>query len=237
MKPSMLMQGAFAASIVLGLGAAVLPSAAAAQGYYDQTPPPRDNCGGSTATGAIVGGLGGAFAGSQIAGHGHRSDGTLVGGLLGAAVGAAVGNNAGCNRAPPPPPPQPGYAQGYDQDAYPANAPPPPPPGNYAPQSDYSQQPPPPSSYDRYAPQGGYAPPQGGYNQSQYDDGDEGYEAPPPPNYDYGPDAPPPPPPPAGYVLGPAYYGAPTAGIVVLGGPRYRYFYYPRGYHWRHRAW
>jgi surface antigen len=47
--------------------------------------------GGSQGTGAIIGGLAGAFLGNRIAGSGSRTLGTLLGGALGAAAGSAIG--------------------------------------------------------------------------------------------------------------------------------------------------
>jgi hypothetical protein len=60
--------------------------------------------------GAVIGGV----LGSNIAGHGHRGDGTAVGAGLGALTGAAAGSSTTC--APPPPPPR------YGAAPYPANA-------------------------------------------------------------------------------------------------------------------
>jgi len=105
----------------------------------------RENChaqnGGSTAFGAIAGGILGAVVGSQLSGRGDRTAGSLIGGGLGAVAGGAIGSSAGnnCDNR--------GYGQreayGYDQ------APPPPAPsGGYGP------------------PPAGYAPPPGAYYEA-----------------------------------------------------------------------
>jgi hypothetical protein len=83
--------------------------------YYD--PCQRDKTQRQVA-GGILGAIGGAVLGSNLAHGGGRDGGALIGGALGAAGGAAVGGaTAACDSAPPPPPP-----------AYAAAYPPPPPP-------------------------------------------------------------------------------------------------------------
>ena len=99
----------------------------------------RQNCeakrGGSTAFGAIAGGILGAVIGSQVSGRGDRTAGSLIGGGLGAVAGGAIGSSAGdrCPEgyaareyayAPPPAPPQGPPPGGY-------YGPPGPPPGGY----------------------------------------------------------------------------------------------------------
>lgn len=46
-----------------------------------------------TIGGAAIGGLAGAIAGNNIAGRGHRGDGSLLGAVVGAFVGGAIGNS------------------------------------------------------------------------------------------------------------------------------------------------
>jgi hypothetical protein len=48
-------------------------------------------------TGAVVGGLAGAVLGSQVAGHGAKTEGAVVGGVAGAVVGANVGRSSAKN--------------------------------------------------------------------------------------------------------------------------------------------
>ncbi len=136
----------------------------------------RQNCeankGGSTAFGAIAGGILGAVVGSQLSGRGDRTAGSLIGGGLGAVAGGAIGSSAGdkCHER---------YDHAYaPQQAYgygpPQGAPPPPAQGYYGapPPAGYYDAPPPPAGY--------YGPPPAVV-----------YEAPPPvvyapPYYGYG---------------------------------------------------
>jgi len=46
-----------------------------------------------TLGGAAIGGVAGAVAGNNIAGRGHRGDGSLLGAVIGAFVGGAIGNS------------------------------------------------------------------------------------------------------------------------------------------------
>ncbi len=156
----------------------------------------RENChaqnGGSTAFGAIAGGILGAVVGSQLSGRGDRTTGSLIGGGLGAVAGGAIGSSAGsdkCNQARQYAPRE---AYGYGQ-----SAPPPPPQGGYAPQGGYYGQPqgaygPPPAAY---------GPPPGGYY----------YEDPGPYYYGYGG--------PVAYGP-PVVYGPPVGVGIVIGGGR-----------------
>lgn len=41
--------------------------------------------------GAIIGGLGGALLGNTVAGHGNKTEGTLLGGAVGAVAGHEIG--------------------------------------------------------------------------------------------------------------------------------------------------
>lgn len=46
-----------------------------------------------TLGGAAIGGIAGAVAGNNIAGRGHRGDGSLLGAVVGAFIGGAIGNS------------------------------------------------------------------------------------------------------------------------------------------------
>lgn len=50
---------------------------------------------GSTAVGAVAGGIIGGIAGNRIAGTGNRTEGTIIGGALGAIAGGAIGSASG----------------------------------------------------------------------------------------------------------------------------------------------
>ncbi|HVV52830.1 MAG TPA: glycine zipper 2TM domain-containing protein [Caulobacteraceae bacterium] len=117
------------------LAAAAAPGLAQAQsssGYYE---PPggyhqcQDRKTGNTVAGAVVGGLLGAVVGSQVSGHGARTEGSVVGGGLGALAGAAVGDDSvKCGPppqarydAPPPPPPPADDRYQDDESSYPAD--------------------------------------------------------------------------------------------------------------------
>lgn len=41
--------------------------------------------------GAVIGGLGGALLGNTVAGHGNKTEGTLLGGAVGAVAGHEIG--------------------------------------------------------------------------------------------------------------------------------------------------
>lgn len=156
----------------------------------------------------VAGAAVGAGVGA-LAGSGMAGRGHRTdGSLLGAVVGGVLG-----------------AAVGHDSGC--RKAPPPPPVA-------YEVAPPPPAPVieeRRYD--------EGRYDDRRYDtDRYAEVERLPPPDYDYGVDAPPPPPPPPGYVLGPAYYGPPSTEVVVIRSGRYPYYFYPRGYHYRHyRRW
>jgi uncharacterized protein YcfJ len=45
--------------------------------------------------GAIIGGLGGALLGNTVAGHGNKTEGTLLGGAVGAVAGHEIGKSKG----------------------------------------------------------------------------------------------------------------------------------------------
>lgn len=122
--------GALALS-VLGLAAAP----AFAQDYPPPPPPPGyaeqggsyyqgqdryyDPCHRDTAQrgvgGALVGGLAGAVVGSQLAGNGHRTDGSVLGGVVGAVIGNKVGRDTAACRDGRYGDPRYGYRQGYYQ--------------------------------------------------------------------------------------------------------------------------
>jgi uncharacterized protein YcfJ len=44
--------------------------------------------------GAVVGGLAGAVLGSQVAGHGARTEGSVIGGIAGALIGNSIGRSS-----------------------------------------------------------------------------------------------------------------------------------------------
>jgi hypothetical protein len=153
-----------ALALALCVGAAAMPMGAMAQpapdnngyqgGYQDQgsyqgyddaqaRKACEDRKTGNTVAGVLVGGVLGAVVGSQVSGHGARTEGSVLGGGAGAIAGGAIGNaSTNCDQPPPPPPradwrggdPGPGYAQDdhyNDGRGYDNGAPPPPPPGGY----------------------------------------------------------------------------------------------------------
>jgi hypothetical protein len=78
---------ALAASAVVGVAA--LPTAASAQTYCG-----RNNAG----AGALIGGVAGAVAGSNLSARGRATEGSVLGGVAGALLGSAIGrstNNCG----------------------------------------------------------------------------------------------------------------------------------------------
>jgi hypothetical protein len=93
--------------------------------------------------GGLLGAVAGAVLGSNVAGHGAKSEGGVIGGVAGAVVGSKLANGSAaamaCNGyAPPPPPPPPAayygprphYGYGYAPRRYDNGygyAPPPPP--------------------------------------------------------------------------------------------------------------
>ncbi len=67
--------------------------------------------------GAVIGGVGGALLGREVAARNARNSGTILGGLAGAGAGAAIGHNsASCQQALPAQQPYQGYNQSYPQD-------------------------------------------------------------------------------------------------------------------------
>jgi hypothetical protein len=167
----------------------------------------------TSATGTVLGALGGALIGSAIAGRHDRGVGVVGGAVAGGVAGNVLAGqhndpcppydpNAQAGYAPPPP--------GYAGDGYNGGPPPPPPPGygdgyNGAP-------PPPPPGYQGYqggdgAPAPGYGAPPPGYNPGYNNapQGDQGGYGAPPPGYQNQGDANgyPPPPPPPGPNAGP----------------------------------
>jgi hypothetical protein len=124
----------------------------------------------TSATGTVLGAIGGALIGNALGGRHDRGLTTFGGAVAGGVAGNALANqhNDPCppydpNAYGPPPPPPPGYS-GYN--GY--QGPPPPPPPGYGYQSGYSDAPPPPP--------GNYV--NGGYYQSSDQDA-----PPPPPSY------------------------------------------------------
>jgi hypothetical protein len=75
------------------------------QGSYDDDRAAYDACRqhktNNAVGGAIVGGLLGAVVGSQVSGHGARTEGSVIGGGGGAIAGAAIGSSS-TNCTPPP---------------------------------------------------------------------------------------------------------------------------------------
>ena len=112
------------AALAASAAATALP--ASAQGYA-RTCQASKNA--NQVGGAIVGGLLGGVLGSNVAGKGHKHDGTALGAVLGGVVGAGVGGSStncsystapqGNGRLPPPPgtySPDYGYNDGYGED-------------------------------------------------------------------------------------------------------------------------
>jgi hypothetical protein len=91
---------ALLAATILATSLLAVPAASAQQhrSYHEAHVSQQQQCqqqrNGRTAAGAIIGGLAGAVLGSQVAGTGHRTDGSLLAGVLGAAAGAAVGRSS-----------------------------------------------------------------------------------------------------------------------------------------------
>jgi outer membrane lipoprotein SlyB len=53
-----------------------------------------DSCRTSANKGTAIGGVGGAVLGSQVAGHGNKTEGAILGGVVGAVAGHQVGKSA-----------------------------------------------------------------------------------------------------------------------------------------------
>ena len=62
-------------------------------GYATQSPACRQSHTNRSLGGAAIGGVAGAVAGNNIAGRGHRGDGSLLGAIVGAFVGGAIGDS------------------------------------------------------------------------------------------------------------------------------------------------
>lgn len=95
-----------AAALATALFAAA-PASAQSYGstYHDEHVAIQEQCRDSrtnrTIGGAVIGGILGAVLGSNIAGDGHRGDGTAVGAVAGAVAGGAIGRNtAKCDEVP-----------------------------------------------------------------------------------------------------------------------------------------
>lgn len=102
------------AGAALAAAATALPASAQA-GYYGRgyNDGYRDPCvaqKNNQIGGLIVGGLLGAALGSNIAGRGHRDDGTALGAVVGGVMGSEIGRGSSRPCAPPPPP---AYSTGY----------------------------------------------------------------------------------------------------------------------------
>jgi len=109
-------------------GALAAPQVASAQDYQTYQDCKQDQTNRAIA-GGVLGAIGGAVIGSNVAHGGGRDGGALLGGAVGAAGGAAIAHSTkNCDgydyaggppppryydNAPPPPPPTYGY--GYDQ--------------------------------------------------------------------------------------------------------------------------
>jgi hypothetical protein len=100
--------------LITGLLALVIPGAAMAQPYDPGCVRSNEN---NTATGAVLGALGGALLGGAVAGKGHQGDGAAVGAVGGAVAGATIAGSQnhpcpsgyyyqGPPGPPPPPPPE-----------------------------------------------------------------------------------------------------------------------------------
>jgi len=91
---------ALLAATILATSLLAAPAASAQEyrSYHEAHVSQQQQCAqtrnGRTAAGAIIGGLAGAVLGSQVAGTGHRTDGSLLAGVIGAAAGAAVGRSS-----------------------------------------------------------------------------------------------------------------------------------------------
>lgn len=102
----------FALFALTALGGSALALPASAQAYYGPYDQHCENVRkNNQAAGAVLGAVIGGVLGSNIAGHGHRGDGTAVGAGLGALTGAAAGSSTQC--APPPSAPYPVNAAPY----------------------------------------------------------------------------------------------------------------------------
>jgi hypothetical protein len=111
----------------LALGAGLLALPATAQSYRDCRSEQRSN----QVAGTVIGGILGGVLGSNVAGRGHRGDGTALGAVVGAVAGSAAG--AGTRDCPvygPAPRSVSTYGGPYDRTAA---------PGRYGP-----------GGYDRY---------------------------------------------------------------------------------------
>ena len=73
--------------VCLALGAGLLALPASAQSYRDCRDEQRSN----QVAGTVIGGILGGVFGSNIAGRGHRGDGTALGAVVGAVAGSAAG--------------------------------------------------------------------------------------------------------------------------------------------------
>lgn len=88
----------FIAAAALALTAFAQPAAAQQYpSYHDEHVTLQQQCQQSrnnrTVGGAVIGGLIGAVLGSNVAGDGHRGDGTALGAVVGAAAGGAIGRS------------------------------------------------------------------------------------------------------------------------------------------------
>lgn len=103
-------------------GAVAAPQVASAQDYQSYQDCKQDQTNRAIA-GGVLGAIGGAVIGSNVAHGGGRDGGALLGGAVGAAGGAAIAHSTkNCDGyydagGPPPPPPPPGYYDnGYRGD-------------------------------------------------------------------------------------------------------------------------
>jgi hypothetical protein len=132
--------------ILLIAAVAATATPAVAQGYGRNCAEARQS---NQVGGAILGGLLGGIAGSNIAASGRRHDGTAVGAVLGGVLGASIGGSTRC--APPPV----------------QSGPLPPPPGTYAPGYGYTDGPGYGGQYSQYPSDPGYS---YGYGRDDRDD-------------------------------------------------------------------
>ena len=79
-------------ALVAAIAAGAIATPSFAQDYRGYS---RDrgyaSCGDGAATGTVVGAVTGGFLGSQVAGRGNRTGGTLIGAGLGAVAGHHIG--------------------------------------------------------------------------------------------------------------------------------------------------
>jgi len=83
---------ALIAAASIAAPALAAPHIAAAQSYrdYGASDPCREEQRAAAKRGTVIGGLGGALAGSAVAGRGDRTEGAIIGGAIGAVAGHEI---------------------------------------------------------------------------------------------------------------------------------------------------